>query len=1183
MAMIIGGISLGTLVYIVRAATVHGNLPSLVSTELGVPVKFTVVEFNWRSLHPKLVLENLRVEPGEYQFYSPLRIHRAEVVLSVWRSLLAMSPVANKVILSGLRLKLSQEKSGRYALTGVNTTPSSKGKLAPYRWADIWSWLDGQQDIEIQNMLFLIHPYAHKPIGLTHIDLHWYEGRDGRYNLTVRGRIFKVKSGRVLLEAELGGNLSRPKTVQAKFYMSVKGNDFAPLLTGLPLGGTKWQKGGGSIRLWGRWQHGLLKRLHSIVKLDKVKLRNPALESELVFPFLQENVLWQQSTPTKWQLSLERLLPSIEAAADQTSSDNISITHQINKKATTWGVRMSMARISTLAHLALIAPYVPLKLKTTLKMFHPQGELDNIYVAAIVADKKLQNLLVNASVDHLAFASFHGAPGVSGLNGHLHVTRHWGELVINSPQLKVTKGSIFAENWPAVALNADIVWRQEDQNWQVLVKSFKVANQDVMGQVQGDVILSPQHWANPKLALLSQLVVHNAERTMKIYLPKKGIDHKTYWWLTNCIVKAKTLVGTMAWRGVFDHMPYADHHGAFEAKILVKNASMRPWAKWPVVNNVNGEVWFVGPSFKSFAASGRSYGVKVSHLELSIPDITPGKPSDFFVRGHVTANGVSAQAYVENSPLDEELGQLNKILLLRGPVRLDLNLNYPLGASQKPNKIAGVFHLQGDSAGILGVGMLASDLAGQVTFDRYQLSAQGIKGNLLGRPFILRIHTHTNPKSDQSTSTIAMQGHVDATVLQQQFHYPWAYLISGDSPFAAKVVLGAEGVSLRLSSQLKGLGINLPAPFNKPATTILPLVVSAQATTGNEHWPVKLTFGNMLAGVLNFGEINNQFGLTSGQISVGTSQTPKILGNQGMLIDGDIPYLSANEWKSALMPMLSRLSEGSASASTKPISQNTVNRWFHAVSVKIGELVVGSHQFSDIVIGLAYQYPHWLITLDSKAVKGEVVLPDNWQTPLYSASFDYLYLSRKPGAKLQDKVSAKTLAALPALNVGIKYLHWGKALLGQFYLKSQPLSHGIKITSLSLDNKHINAKLQGSVAQEGNTDVVSINGDLNGKNWGNALGDLGYTGLIEQGKGLVSLQLSWRGELFDPDLATLNGYADFDLKDGSLTQVNPGFSRLLGLVSLNSLVRRLELNFTDLTEKGLAFNEIKHFFTLSKI
>jgi len=85
----------------------------------------------------------------------------------------------------------------------------------------------------------------------------------------------------------------------------------------------------------------------------------------------------------------------------------------------------------------------------------------------------------------------------------------------------------------------------------------------------------------------------------------------------------------------------------------------------------------------------------------------------------------------------------------------------------------------------------------------------------------------------------------------------------------------------------------------------------------------------------------------------------------------------------------------------------------------------------------------------------------------------------------------------------------------------------------------------------------------------------GFATVISEGKGVISGNLQWDGVLSDLSWARAEGNLSVELKDGALVDVNPGAGRLFGLLSLQALPRRLSLDFSDLFQKGMHFDEIK--------
>ena len=66
-----------------------------------------------------------------------------------------------------------------------------------------------------------------------------------------------------------------------------------------------------------------------------------------------------------------------------------------------------------------------------------------------------------------------------------------------------------------------------------------------------------------------------------------------------------------------------------------------------------------------------------------------------------------------------------------------------------------------------------------------------------------------------------------------------------------------------------------------------------------------------------------------------------------------------------------------------------------------------------------------------------------------------------------------------------------------------------------------------------------------------------------------------RGRPTDFDYPTLSGSLRIDVGPGRFIKIDPGIGKLLGVLSLQSLPRRITLDFTDVFSEGFAFDEIK--------
>ncbi|MNT20486.1 hypothetical protein D3C72_1557960 [compost metagenome] len=91
---------------------------------------------------------------------------------------------------------------------------------------------------------------------------------------------------------------------------------------------------------------------------------------------------------------------------------------------------------------------------------------------------------------------------------------------------------------------------------------------------------------------------------------------------------------------------------------------------------------------------------------------------------------------------------------------------------------------------------------------------------------------------------------------------------------------------------------------------------------------------------------------------------------------------------------------------------------------------------------------------------------------------------------------------------------------------------------------------------------------------GATLDRLGLPHTLRDGKGKLEGRVAWRGSPLSIDYPTLSGKLSLDLENGQILSVEPGAARLLGVLSLQGLLRFATLDFRTLSGRGLLFDRI---------
>ncbi len=218
--------------------------------------------------------------------------------------------------------------------------------------------------------------------------------------------------------------------------------------------------------------------------------------------------------------------------------------------------------------------------------------------------------------------------------------------------------------------------------------------------------------------------------------------------------------------------------------------------------------------------------------------------------------------------------------------------------------------------------------------------------------------------------------------------------------------------------------------------------------------------------------------------------------------------------------------------------------------------------------------------MSTKQVNGYV----NWisedgrsgNQPRLIGQFQRLEIPDSRTTEFEGLLDAPT-TSLPALDIeASEFVLAGKSL-GRLQLKAANRRdrRGWEISLLSLE--HPTAQLAGSglwTRSSSGAQQTQLNFDLNLKDAGGLLSVLGQPGTMRGGSGKLGGRISWQGPPTSLDIPTLAGDLSLALGPGQFLRTEPGIAKLIGVLSLQSIPRRLSLDFSDIFSAGFAFDTI---------
>ena len=137
-------------------------------------------------------------------------------------------------------------------------------------------------------------------------------------------------------------------------------------------------------------------------------------------------------------------------------------------------------------------------------------------------------------------------------------------------------------------------------------------------------------------------------------------------------------------------------------------------------------------------------------------------------------------------------------------------------------------------------------------------------------------------------------------------------------------------------------------------------------------------------------------------------------------------------------------------------------------------------------------------------------------------------------------------------------------------------AHKIKKINFNCKNFYLNNVNLGEInsiftKEQG----LQIIGEVASKDFSNAFKKYNINSkLVQNGVGVINFNLQWPNYLHSISLNNVVGTLNLDIKNGIITGIEPGLGRVIGLLSVENIQRRLQLDFSDVTNAGFSFDQL---------
>lgn len=1123
-------------------AEYRADVESKAEQALGLPVHVGALEGHWSGLAPVLRVRDLQLGEGA----SALRLDDVKVVPDLWASLTSREVRLARIELGGLQLILREDEQGGWALEGL-----PKKDDAPLDPAELLQRLRQLGRIDVFDSQVTLQPWQRDPLTLTYVSVGLQAGAS-RQALDLRATLPDGQPLAVNLRSRASAKAWREGEVEA--YLSLPQSDWARWLPPRLLG--QWRaealKAGGEF--WVDWSKGQLQQ--AVVRLNAPQLRGAYAERKAVALDNLALSAWFQRRDQGFDVVVDSLAASIGKTRWES---HLQVNQRLgdDPAGETWQVQADRLDLTPLTPLIDALAPLPDKLMTVVDALKVTGALRNVRLEARPKAEGDQRLQFAANLERVGFDAYHGAPAAGNVSGSISGDLGHGELRLDTDAFMLHLYPIFAKPWHYQRANARLTWALDKHGFTLIAPYLKVLGEE--GKIAGDFLIRLlfDEGTESYMDLRVGLTEGDGRYTAK-YLPEvlsPALDE----WLRSAIVKGNVDQGYFQYQGSLNHgaAPQARSISLF---FKVHDAALDFQPGWPQVQQVDGDVLIEDSGVRIKASKGLLLDTQVSDVSVNIPHVDSGQHSHLYLDGDFAGSLGDGLKILKEAPIGT--GEIFAGWEGEGPLKGKLKLDVPLAHGERP-KVLVDFATADAHLKVAPPSLDLTRLKGDFSFDFDKgLSGKNISLQVFGKPATAQISAEG--QAGQMQTRINASGQASLKSLTDWLQFKQTLPATGDLPYQLQLDLGSRDNSLNVSSSLKGLAIDLPAPFGKAA-----------ADTRDSRFSMNLQgperrFDAAYADLARFAYAApaDKLGQGRGELLLGAGQA-QLPAGQGLRVKGRLESLDLAPWQQ----------QAARFAGDDPGGNARQN--LQSVDLSIGQLKAFGMDLNQAVVRLARGGQAWDLRLDSKEVIGNARLPDAKAAPM-TVRLQTLRLPPADPAETQSEEGPDPLASfdprkVPALDLSIDKLYRGDDLFGSAALKLRPTARGVAAQDIDLDFKGLH--VDGSGGWEGETGATSswYKGRLDGKNLADVLKAWGFAPTVTSRDFRLDVDGRWPGSPAWVGLKRFSGSMDAALRSGQFVEVEGGAQalRVFGLLNFNSIGRRLRLDFSDLFEKGLAYDRVK--------
>lgn len=1111
-------------------------LEARLSAAVSAPVTIRQLEATWHGLRPEFTLSEVRVLDPARPEKILLAIPRIQIEPALRQSLLQLSPRFH-IRIDGLSVSLSQSPGGAWQLDELAALPP--GSAEARRRA--LKWVLSQAEWRLADGRLRVTALSRPPVILQQVDITNRNGRS-RHQLRLNGELGGW--GPVRLMANMDADeVLQPAQWSGTIYASLPKGDWS---TWLPVhenlqaghfnaGAEAWLELGAGVidSAYVRLQAA---QLDAVIRNRPFRVENAWLNAS----FRRSNADWELALMPQSGTLNSRPFPAQSLMAGKREAHYFVTGHGV--------------QVQNLATLVRDLE-LPETIGKRVRELNPSGYLPVISVQLLRAGQSWSLQGLQADVRQLSWSATTEIPGATGVSGWVRWQDGHGNAAINMRGGMLDLRQVFREPVPVNVLTGHFSFTRNADAWLVRSDHIALATPDAAGEALLSFWIPHQHPENARMQLLAG--IHDGKvASVWRYVPWPSAGDDTLAWLKASLRDGRLRQGDFLYEGPLIDRP-GEEPSSMQMRFQLEDAVLAYAPGWPEIRKLQAEVTINNRHLQVRAHQGQVYESIARNVVADIPEL---RSPVLQVDADLDSTGDDVFRLFRESPLKAEAGRMADLLAVKGELNGHLSLKMPLSDTDKAHVRVDA-ELPGNPIMLKEAGPFDLWLNGLVNYETGKgFTSQPMTGFFLGQPLSIRFSSVLD-----EGNVVAVQIQADGSLTPVSLR-PWIGSLGnhmrGSTRFKAFLAVPIKDapVHLALDADLAGWNMDLPEPFTKKAEP-LPLHFEMQLD-GKENLSF-LTLENKLQSLFAFsgGRITRML------VQLGEGRIGE-LPPQGLWIRGNLPRLDLDSWLPWLRPQGGRHEPGNSDLPE-----------VESFTLSVKELLAGGYRLPQARLGAEPVEESdgggWRIQIESERITGEARIPSAAARPVAVTLYRLtLPLMTASGPAAGPESSWE----IPAINLDIKslsYLDWPALGKGTLTAMIRPTADGVRVDNLLL--KHDAVSFSGKAGwQYHGQHNTRIQGTVKAGDVARIFSAFEYPAVLTSDNTVAAVSLAWPGDPTDMALKNLSGEVNTSLEKGRLLKLNRAVSltRLFGVLDTDNLKRRIQLDFSDITRRGMAFDDL---------